>query len=206
VILDGLMGYLGRGADSHVDADMRRVLMPFVEILRTANAAGLGLMHPPKNVTSLSYYAGGSVAFSAIPRVVLGVASHPDDPSQRILHKLKGNLFGAVSTLAFRILAAGPAAPPRLEWEPDPVDIDAEAVFKPAVETPQDRRDQAACRAWLVSYLAAGRKLARQGELDAVTLGYASRTVDRARQGLVKAVPVGRPGSREQVWYWELIR
>src|SRR5262249_34141398 len=56
LIVDGIMGYLG-DVKTHNDADVRRVLMPFVALLARTGTAGLGLMHPPKAVTNLHYYA-----------------------------------------------------------------------------------------------------------------------------------------------------
>lgn len=91
VVVDGITGYLG-DVETHNDADVRRVLTPFAALLARAKVAGLSVMHPPKAVTNLAYYAGGSVAFTTVPRVTLGVAPDPEDENvipRRLLMKLK---------------------------------------------------------------------------------------------------------------------
>ena len=78
IVVDGIAGYLGT-AKTHNDADVRRVLTPFVALLEHTRVAGFSVMHPPKAVTNLAYFAGGSVAFTGVPRVALGVAPDPSD-------------------------------------------------------------------------------------------------------------------------------
>jgi AAA domain len=77
MVIDGIAGYLG-SAKTHNDADVRRVLTPFVALLDRAHCAGFSVMHPPKAIVNLAYYAGGSVAFTGVPRVALGVAPRPE--------------------------------------------------------------------------------------------------------------------------------
>jgi hypothetical protein len=134
LVVDGIMGYLGRDAKTHVDADVRRVLTPFVSLLDRTRVAGLGVTHPPKAISNLSYYAGGSIAFTSLPRVVLGVAADPEDarePPRRLVAKLKGNLYGHVPTLAYTITAESDADVPRLAWSADPVRVDLADAFDP---------------------------------------------------------------------------
>jgi hypothetical protein len=201
VILDGIVGYLGN-VKSHNDADVRRVLSPFAALLARTHTAGLGLMHPPKVTTNLHYYAGGSVAFTAVPRVVLGVGPDPEDESdnpRRFLAKLKGNLYGRVPTLAYRIAAVTDAAIPHLEWEPAPVSVNIAAVFSPLPESPEDRSSRRACEAWLRSYLGAGLKPAAEAEKEAVAAGFKKATIRRARERICDVV---KDGSH---WAWFLL-
>ena len=203
VVIDGITGYLG-DAKTHNDADVRRVLAPFAALLDRAKVAGLSVMHPPKTVTNLAYYAGGSVAFTAIPRVTLGVAPDPHDESEnprRLLMKIKGNLYGPVSTLAYRIVADGPAAVPWIEWEADPVTVNIADVLDPVRETPEDRTSRHACEEWLRQYLTDGPQPAKQVEKAAREAGYKARTLRRARESVVDSAKVGRPGQAQQ-WEW----
>jgi putative DNA primase/helicase len=200
VILDGIVGYLGN-VKSHNDADVRRVLSPFAAVLARTQSAGLGLMHPPKVTTNLHYYAGGSIAFTAVPRVVLGVGPDPDDEGdnpRRFVAKLKGNLYGRVPTLAYRIAAANDAAVPHLDWEPEPVRVNLAAVFSPAMESPEDRGSRRACEGWLCSFLADGPRPAKEMDAAAKDAGFKPMTVRRARERVCDSV---KDGTR---WVWFL--
>lgn len=202
LVVDPITGYLGPEVNAHRDADVRRVLTPFVALLERHGVAGLGLMHPPKVTANLAYLAGGSVAFTALPRVVLGIAPDPEDDAanpRRLLAKLKGNLYGPVPTLAYRIEAAGPADVPWITWELEAVTIDLAGVFIPAQETPEDRSSRRACVEWLRAYLAEGPRPARDVEEAAREAGFKSRTIDRAKRGVVDSVKRGHGH-----WEWAL--
>jgi hypothetical protein len=204
VVIDGLVGYLGADVRSHNDADVRRVLSPFAALLARTGTAGLGLMHPPKVTTNLHYYAGGSVAFTAIPRVVLGIAPDPDDESaspRRFLVKLKGNLYGRVPTLAYRIVAEHDAAVPTIEWEPKPVDVDINTVFNP---NPQDGGQRRECETWLEDHLADGPRPSRDVMAAAAAAGFSKATLRRVREKLCDSVKGGAPGQGRQRWDWVL--
>ena len=205
VIVDGVLNYLG-DTKTHNDSEVRRVLTPFAALLERAGVAGLSIMHPPKTVANLAYYAGGSVAFTSVPRVVLGVARDPADESgnpRRLLMKIKGNLYGHVPTLAYHIRADGPASVPWIEWEPDPVSVHIADVFDPVRETAEDRTTRRACEEWLRSYLADGPRPAKDVEKGATEAGFTKATLRRARERVVDTVKTGRPG-RTQQWEWLL--
>jgi hypothetical protein len=202
VVIDGITGYLG-DAKTHNDADVRRVLAPFAALLDRTRVAGLSVMHPPKQVTNLAYYAGGSVAFTAIPRVPLGVAPDPQDESpapRRVLVKLKGNLYGHVPTLAYRITAPGPADVPWLEWEPDTVTVDLTDVLDPQRESAEDRGSRRACEEWLRAQLADGARPMKDVQRAAHGAGFTPSTLRRARERVVN--PVKR--TFDGPWEWAL--
>jgi putative DNA primase/helicase len=202
VVVDGITGYLG-DAKTHNDGDVRRVLVPFAALLARTKVAGLSVMHPPKAVTNLAYYAGGSVAFTAIPRVTLGVAPDPTDEStspRRLLMKIKGNLYGPVPTLAYRIVAAGPAEVPRIEWEPDPVAVNIADVLDPMKEDAAARNSRRACEEWLRAYLADGPQPAVDGEKAARLAGFTYATLRRARENVADVAKRSFNGP----WVWKL--
>jgi len=203
-IVDGIAGYLG-DAKTHNDADVRRVLGPFVALLDRANVAGLSVMHPPKTIANLAYYAGGTVAFTAVPRVALGVAKDPNDESanpRRLLMKIKGNLYGAVPTLAYRIVADGPAGVPWIEWEPNPVDANIADVLDPVREDAEDRSTRRACEEWLRAFLADGPQPAKDAEKAAKDAGFTPSTLRRARERVVDVAKRTFNGP----WEWILRR
>jgi AAA domain len=82
LIVDPLSAYLG-DTDSHRDAALRGVLTPVADLLERTGVACIGVMHPPKSVTNIVYFASGSGAFTAQARVVLGVGRDPNDEIDR---------------------------------------------------------------------------------------------------------------------------
>ena len=204
LIVDGIAGYLGANAKTHNDADVRRVLMPFAALLDRMKVAGLSVMHPPKAVTNLAYFAGGSVAFSAIPRVTLGVAVGPDDDGptpRRFLGKLKGNLYGRVPTLSYQIKAESDAGVPWVEWAPGAVAVDLATVFDPPREAPEERGPRRACEEWLRAFLADGPRHSIDVEKAAQAAGFKARTLRRARERVTDSVKAGTDR-----WDWILRR
>jgi len=203
LVVDGITGYLGREAKTHNDSDVRRVLMPFTELLDRAGVAGLSVMHPPKTVANLAYYAGGSVAFTSVPRVTLGVAPDPNDeadPPRRLLMKLKGNLYGSVPTLMYRIAADGPSGVPWIDWSTEPVIINIADVIDPVREDPEDRSSRRSCEEWLRSYLDDGPRAAKDAEQDAKAAGFKAKTIRRARERVVDVAKRTFDGP----WVWTL--
>ena len=207
MVIDGITGYLGINTKSHNDADVRRVLAPFAAMLDRAQVAGLSVMHPPKAVTSLAYYAGGSTAFTSVPRVALGVGADPADDSptpRRFVMKIKGNLYGPVPTLAYHIKAEGPGTVPWLEWETAPVSVNIADVLDPMKETPEQRSTRLACIEWLRAHLADGPKRSEDVEAAAKAAGFKGATLRRARETVCDTVKVGGPKSGAQRWDWSL--
>jgi len=199
VVVDGITGYLGDDPKSHADANVRNVLVPFAQLLAHTGVAGLGVMHPPKQVTNLAYYASGSIAWTAVARVVLGAAKDPDDETEnprRLLLKLKGNLYGHVPTLAYRITAESDAGVAWLEWELDPVEIDVADVLAPP---PADKLGkQKRCEAFLEAYLAAGPTHGVKVEQAAKEMGFSAITIRRARETVCDTN--NKPGLGGWVW------
>jgi putative DNA primase/helicase len=202
MVVDGIAGYLGT-AKTHNDADVRRVLTPFVALLEQTRVAGFSVMHPPKAVTNLAYFAGGSIAFTSVPRVTLGIAKDPNDesdPPRRLLAKLKGNLYGHVPALSYQIKAESDAGVPWLEWAADPVAVDVRDVFDPAKETPEERSTVRDCVEWLRAHLAHFDKPAKDVEQAALAASFKLRTLERAKSkaGIISKKDGAGP------WVWTL--
>ena len=77
LIIDPLSAYLGR-TDSHRDSEVRGLLAPLAALAERTEVAILAVMHLSKSVRNPAIYRTvGSIAFSAAPRIVLGVARDP---------------------------------------------------------------------------------------------------------------------------------
>ena len=142
VVIDPVTAYLGKGTDSHVDADVRGVLAPLAQLAERHGCALVTTQHLNKAPAARALYRpGGSIAFVATARSVLAVTTDPDvpDSARRFLVPLKMNLAPKPPTLGF---AVG-GIPPRLEWEAEPVlGVDAESAIRGPVAEESDARSE----------------------------------------------------------------
>ena len=95
LIIDPIGTYLGRGTDSHRDADVRSVLAPLGTLAAKHNIAVLVVCHLNKSTgASAQDRIVGSIAFSAIARAVWMVGRDKDDPLRRWMSCAKTTLAG----------------------------------------------------------------------------------------------------------------
>jgi hypothetical protein len=200
VIVDPISAYLGR-ISAIKDTEVRRVLTPFADVAERTGAAILAIMHLNKDAQKRAVYrASGSVAFTAVPRVVLAVAEDPDDSRRRLLLPIKNNLSAPAAVLAFRFDDGG-----RLQWEPGVVaGVTADEVLG---EGPEGRRSgtrRARAEAFLQELLAAGPADQQEVERAASDAGITTRTLRRAKGALgVVSRRIGGAGA-EGRWVWAL--
>src|SRR5262249_5814470 len=116
---------------------------------------------------------------------------------------LKGNLYGRVPTLAYRIRAEHDAAVPWVEWEPEPVNVRLSEVFDPTHEASEVRSSRRQCEEWLREYMTEGPRRARDVEAAAKASGFSKDTLRRTREKVCDSVHTGQPG-RDQGWEWIL--
>jgi putative DNA primase/helicase len=207
LVIDPLSAYLG-STDSHRDAALRGVLSPFADLLERTGCACLGVMHPPKHVVNVVYYASGSGAFTAQARVVLGVGRDPHDESEqrRLLLKIKSNLVPEVPTLGYSIVARDNA--PVVAWEKDPVEgVSAAEILGPQ-QTGAERSELQEARTFLVEVLTPAGMYAKEVYAAARENGISARTLERAKRelGVVPdktPPPPGHPFNKGG-WKWSL--
>ncbi|MGH7332644.1 MAG: AAA family ATPase [Candidatus Rokuibacteriota bacterium] len=206
LIGDPFSAYLG-DADSHKDAALRGVLSPFADLLERTNVACLGVMHPPRHVVNLIYFASGSGAFTAQARVVLGAGKDPNDErgERRLLVKIKGNLYREVPTLGYRIMDQDGV--PVIAWESKPVEgVTAHDVLG-LTETKAERSERKDAMEFLRDILQAGPTTAKDVYAGAEANGISRRTLERAKRDLgVKSdkLPDASGKLGQGPWYWSL--
>lgn len=198
VIVDPIGSFIG-GVDAHRDNQVRGVLAPLAALAQRTGAAVLLVAHQRKGAAShADDLVLGSRAFTGIARSVLHLMMDPDNEGRRLLLPGKSNLAGPAAGLAFTIAGN----PPRIEWEPDPVDMTADGVLAAQVGGDgggRTERDDAGD--WLRDLLASGARSARDVERDARDAGFSFATVRRAKAaiGVVSRKPAfGGP------WEWTL--
>ena len=136
VRIDPLSAYLPK-IDSWRDTDVRSVLAPLAALADKYDCAIAAVMHLTKNASAkVLHRVLGSVGFVAAARIVLAVATDPDDPERRLLLPVKTNIGAPAPVLAFRRDGH------RIVWDADPVSgLTADGVFSAAVTDREDRRD-----------------------------------------------------------------
>jgi hypothetical protein len=170
VCLDPISSYLG-SVDSHKNADVRSLLRPLNRLAAQYNVAIVAISHLNKTGGGNALYrVSGSLAFVAAARASYLVCKDKSDPKRRLLLSIKNNLAPECEGLAYRV-AANENAIGRIEWEPHPVDLQADqALNTPPEDTATAERDDIAH--WLRQLLANGPIPAKQVQAAAQTAGF----------------------------------
>jgi hypothetical protein len=195
VVVDPISAYLPK-VDTWRDSDVRSVLAPLAVLADEHNCVIVGVMHLNKNASAkILHRLMGSVGFVAAARVVLAVATDPDDPERRLLLPVKNNLALPAEVLAFR------RDGDRILWEPTPVrGVTADGVLGAATMDAQERQD---AESFLRGILAGEPVLARVIIKNGRANGLSERTLTRVKARLgVKSQLVGF--GKDGRWYWFL--
>ena len=134
VIIDPLSAYLGR-TDTWKDSEVRALLSPLAALAERHGCTIAGVMHLSKTSGRKALHRlMGSIGFSAAARVVLAIATDPDDDTRRLLLPVKNNLTRKADTLAFT-LGDG-----RVAWDTNPVEgMTADSVLN---QLPADKGEE----------------------------------------------------------------
>lgn len=154
VVIDPISSYMG-DVNTYNDAEVRTVLMPLVTLAAKTNVAILVLMHLTKDTKAkATQRAMASMAFVAVPRIVLAVGSDPDEPNpfapgaKRALGSLKQNICEPATPWAYRTVNN------RLEWIEPRDDIRVDALLAGTVHHDSEARQDV--EAFLCRFLADG--------------------------------------------------
>ncbi len=211
VIIDVFMAYLSGRVDSHRDQDVRAVLHLLGAVAEETGAAIILIRHLNKTSGgSALYRGGGSIGIIGAARAAFLVARDPDDPDRRILAPTKMNIAAEPPALAYRLESVPEFGCARVVWEPEPVDLDANALLR-APESTDERSELDAAVDWLRHYLESCGATDRSATVKAAgkDAGFSERTIQRARQRLdleveTRIEPGGRAGVVRRVSYWSL--
>lgn len=204
VVIDPVTAYLG-GVDSHKNAEIRGLLAPLGAIAERHRVAVVAVTHLNKSGGGPAIYrAMGSLAFAAAARAAWAVSKDKDDEQRRLFLPIKNNIAPDTGGLAYRIEPLGMDGGPVVAWEPDPVNVSADAALtadRNGEGGERTERNDAAD--WLRDYLRDGPKLAKDVVSESKSAGFAKRTIDRA-----KALAGVRTRKEKRNfgggWVWEL--
>lgn len=201
VVIDPLMAYLTGKVDSHKDSDIRRVMHRLKEMAEKTQAAVVLVRHLNKMSSEQEpiLRGGGSIGILGAARSALLVGPHPGDVGLRVVARIKGNLSTTPAHLAYRILQDDNGQP-RLEWLPEPVDINPKDLLQHHGGRRSDALEVA--KEFLQGQLAKGERLAGNLVEAAQMKDISERTLRRAAAELqVVKVP---PKTKGGPWTWKL--
>jgi putative DNA primase/helicase len=214
VVLDPLHTLLSPAAQSSTAA-LNETLAGLADLAHTYQVAILAVGHLSKSYARrMLYRVRGSLNLVAAARSVLLLTADPDHPDRRILSAIKSVYGPPPDPLAFRIVPAASrisnlkspssphAAAPNLHWEPSSSPPSA----NPSIPAPDlldlSAESQSAlteaCN-WLIHFLSAGPRPAREVIRAARSVGISLRTLERAKRLLaVRSLKA----DADSTWLW----
>ncbi len=206
LVLDPIVNAVG--SDSHKNGEVRRALAPVVELAAEIGCAVLGISHFSKGTAGRDPVerVTGSLAFSALARVVLVAAKQPEDQGGgRLLARAKSNLGPDGGGFAYTLQVSAVPGRPEIEatrvlWGAALEGTARELLGKAEAE-PEAGGEGRDAGEWLREALA-------DGEVDARTLrrltedaGYAWRSMQRVAHRIgATAVRTGFGAGAKYVW------
>jgi len=192
--------------NSHQNTEVRRGLQPLVDFAARVGAVLVGITHFAKGGAGLdpTMRVIGSVAFSAVARVVLVCAKNQDDEGnqRRILARSKSNLGpddGGFTYSLEQVEALPGITASRTVWGEAVEGNARELLAEPGDE--DDLRPGEKAKQFLRECLAAGLTPCKTVQTEAKEAGISLATLRRAAKSIgVRPVK----GGMEDAWYWSL--
>lgn len=196
--------------DSHKNGETRRALQPIVDLAQLLNAAALGISHYTKGTQGRDPVerVTGSIAFGALPRIIMGAAkSETDDGPGRLLVRAKSNIGPDGGGYGYDLrqdeLTGHPGIVASTVVWGEPLEGTARALLGIAEDTDEGRSELDDAAEWLRSQLEAASVLTEDLKRSAKAAGFSWRTMERAKSQIgAKAQKQGFSGS----WSWTLKR
>lgn len=212
VMVDPLVAYLGsrrgRMVDTGNDMQVRKALLPLKEMAEDLRACAVAVRHHRKGRgTDAIEAGGGSIAFSALARVVLAALPDPEDPERYLFAVAKNNLVPRERrpAYAYRIVPSDrDATIGRIAWG-EAVAASAGEILQAHADKDADRESPSAARAreLLAELLASGEWVPAAAAREAgEARGLSPQALGAARERL--GVQVRKRG--RGAWYWRLPR
>ncbi len=200
--------------DSHKNAEVRRALQPLVDLAQSLRCAVLGITHFTKgsNGRDPVERVTGSLAFGALPRIVMAAAKLPDDDesgASRLLARAKSNIGQDSGGFYYDLQPVEVQEYPgvyttRLSWGAAVEGTARELLARSETDAdPEERTAKEDAKGFLLELLADGPVPTKTVQVQVKEAGYSWATVRRAKDAL--GVKATRPrGGTDVPWYWAL--
>lgn len=193
--------------DSHRNTETRRALQPLVDLAASVGAALLGITHfnKGKQGSNPAQWVNGSVAFTAVARVVLIAAKvkRGSDEDIRVFARAKSNIGPDDGGFEYQIEQCEPRVDipsSRIAWGDEVTGSAHELLGNQETDTARGGNAVNSAQEFLTDVLSAGDISAKAIEADAENAGIALRTLRRASDVLHVEKYKGKDGK----WYWSL--
>jgi len=191
---------------SHANAEVRRALQPFVDLAQELGAAVLGITHLSKSSEGREPLerVTGSVAFGALPRIVLFAArrrNHDGEDHGRVLFLAKSNIGtdGGGITYDIEPYDLDGIETTRVGWGPTVEGGAREILGEPDSQPQEAQSRRERTRQWLAEALSDGELPAKQVLAEAEKAGIGKKALENAKKVLgVTSRKVGNEGG----WTW----
>jgi putative DNA primase/helicase len=199
IIIDSIVSSVA--GDSHRNAEVRRGLQPLVDLAANQSVAVLGITHLSKRSggQSAAERVIGSVAFSALPRVVIMAMKGAD--GRRVMTRAKSNLGEDGGGFAYRVepVDMDGVGTCRIVWE-GALAGSADEIIAAMESEPGRAKERERAEAWLADVLRNGAVAASVVEERSKVDQIAWRTIERAKRALgVSSVKSAAGG-----WEWRM--
>jgi RecA-family ATPase len=197
VIIDPLVSYLGsrskKAVETSNDMQVRKALLPLNDLAQDLGAAVVAVRHYRKGRgTDAIEAGGGSIAFSALARVLLSALPDDEDPNRYLFSVAKGNYVPKEKRPAIRYTIVPSEHDPaigRIQWG-EAVQRTTEEIMAALAEkakTEHSVKDRAG--EWLAKRLAAGPVPRSTVIKEGIEAGFSESTIKRAetRLGVISA-------------------
>lgn len=203
IVIDPLSAYLGSEANSHKDADVRRILAPLAALSSRHQVCTIGIMHLNKGSAQhplALHRIMGSLAFAAAARSVwLCVKDSQDETGRRRLFlPVKNNLAPSPGGLAYRIEPPGVVT-----WEDGAVDTNADESLQQTRPRSQTAKDDA--QDFLREALSDGAMESDDVFEQAKRQGISAPTLKRAKQDMPNVKARKRTIDGQTRWAWMIM-
>ena len=121
IVIDPITSFYGPGVDENSNTDVRSILKPFGDFAERHNVAIIAISHFGKGQSGKpAAKILGSVALPNVARAVWCVVADQENRERRLMLRVKLNLSGKDTGLAYRITPEL-----KIEWEPEAIETRA---------------------------------------------------------------------------------
>lgn len=207
IVVDPIMAYLPTGVSAFKDQEVRRLLGPLVMLISRLNVALICVRHLNKDTNKPSLYrGGGTIGFAGAARSVMLVGKNPEDATQRILARQKGNLAPPWKSMVYELVAEFEAEQPHIRWHKETSNLTADDLLRVRVpDSPETASLLSEAVDFLKQTLADGQRQAMEVMAEAKKLNISQRTLERAK-AFLEIRSLRLIVGDQAHWYWALAK